>query len=148
KKGFTLDKQTKKLRMWYLSQPTNLRYLHLLLREIGKEWVINEQFTGTEYYTDRTGVTTTMGSWLTKGLLEKILLNKITNPSDAAKYIIKANRLKGASPKFLQQYIKNKKPKLTLLMHNGYVTNINAVLQGANAVDSYTTGDLLKQAKA
>lgn len=150
RKGFTLDKKTKKLQMWYLSQPSQLRYLHLLLKEIGKEWLVNEGFL----HTQNPLVThpQVIHSWLTKGLLEKVLLDKVTNPHDAAKYIIKANRFKGAVPKYLKQYIKAGNPKLRLLMYNNNVTDINAVIQseGLNVTGhaGMIHGDILNQAKA
>lgn len=143
RKGFTLDKKTKKLQMWYLSQPSQLRYLHLLMKEIGKEWLINEGFLKVQNtFATHTQIT---HSWLTKGLLEKVLLDKITNPHDAAKYIIKANRFKGAVPKHLKQYIKAGNPKLRLLMCNNSVTNINDVFQDEGIAIHH---DILNQAKA
>lgn len=136
RKGFTLDKQTKKLQLWYNSQPSDFEHLGLLLRELGKEWVINEKLLGARYH-----------GWLTKGLLEKILLGKITNPSDAVKYIIKANRIKGATPKYLKEYIKNGHSKINLLKWTNHITRIDDILTNQTANHHYILDDTLKQAK-
>lgn len=133
RKGFRFDKKTKKLTMWYGCKFDQLTHLFVFLEKIGREWVTNEGFT----------------PWLTKGLLEKILAGKITNPLDACKYIIKANRLK-CSPKLLKDYIKdnatifNRSRKIELFMIKDAVTNLDHWLEGG--CEPY--GDLVRQCKA
>lgn len=157
KNGFSLDKKTNKLKMWYRSTPAGLLYLPDFLMSYGKEWVINEKFLNSGYPPARGARSTGRGSavidnkgpnsWLTKGLLEKILLNKITNPSQACQYIIKANRLKGVNPEALRNYIKDQQPKVTLFYLYDTLTDPNDAFT-VNQTSSLNFFDLVKQAKA
>jgi hypothetical protein len=137
KKGFRFDKKTKKLTLWYGCSLTKLDYLSQFLTGIKKEWVITENIKG----------------WLTKGLLEKILADKITNPLDACKYIIKANRIKNCSPKLLQKYIKGDGRKIRSRMDDGGKFEIMTMKDVVTSLDHWlespsTDHDLVRQCKA
>jgi hypothetical protein len=105
KKGFFFDKKKKKLTMWYRTKPDELKHIRTLLADVlKKEWLVNEGFlrkTNIPKYTEKNQ------NWLTKGLLEKVLANKITNPKQACEFIIRYNRMKGLPPETLRKLIKD-----------------------------------------
>lgn len=145
KRGFSFDKKTKKLQMWYMSQPSELAGLDSLLLLLKHEWVVQEGFSKYSAPTKR-GVS--YSGWLTKGLLEKILAGKITNPKSACEFIIRHNRLKGVSPEKLRKFIKNNGSKMELLMVFPAITNVNEFLEENETIHSGYIIDTLKQAKA
>lgn len=103
RQGFTYDKTTKKLLVWKGTDFNKMHRLKDFLKDYGLEWVVNEGFD----------------SWLTKGLLEKILKGKITNPSDACKHIITYQRLgKTVNRELLRLYIKNNRHGKGLIFRN------------------------------
>lgn len=87
KDGFTLDPKGK-LAIWYGKSPKKLPRVDDIIRAIGNDWF-------------ETGYTT----FLTKGILEKILNKKITNPLGFFEAWLKAQRLK-ASPRLVYKAVK------------------------------------------
>lgn len=86
--GFTINEKGK-LSIWYNSQPAQLLYLDLLFEKVLKyNWI-----------------TPVMYPFLTKGLLEKILTEKITNQVDFFNAWLKAMRIKGTG-KYITEIIK------------------------------------------
>ena len=114
--GFSFNKETKKLKVWF---GTSLVYLaNGKLKEALKllmlEWVVDQNIY----------------LYLTKGLLERILQGKITNPVDAAAYIIRANRFqKTTSPKLLAKWIKDGGDKRLLMSAHYTAKDLNHVIK-------------------
>lgn len=157
RKGFTYDKKTKKLKIWYLSNPKDLKYLSNLLTALKMEWVVNEGFFGgTKSFEKRnrgTGEKTmiNLAGWLTKGLLEKIISGKITNPTEACQYIIKSNRWKGLDTGLLKKYIKRGALKHMVLSNYNIIDNPNDILEKefeGRISSNYDFIDMINQAKA
>lgn len=91
-KGFSFDKVTKKLKLWFGTNfiALDVAQLNKFFKLIGCEWITQAR----------------LHHFLTKGLMEKILIGKITNPREACGYIIKMNRFpKNTSIKFLMDWI-------------------------------------------
>lgn len=89
RQGFTLDEKGK-LKIWFKGNVHTLPVLSVVLKHLNKEW-FPDQFS----------------TILTKGLLEKVLNGKITNPTDYAKAYLKAVRVPSCSPKlFLEAVMK------------------------------------------
>ncbi len=130
KKGFTYDKQTKKITMWFGSIILKMIQLDKFLIAINKEWTVNEGFS----------------EWITKTLLEHILSNKITNPKQACKFILKQSRIE-CSIESLRYYIKRHGSKAHLLSLKDAVLNINVFLEDKNDMLRINK-DLVQQAKA
>lgn len=87
------------------------------------------------------------GAWITPGLLAKILAGKITNPSEACKYLISAYRFpKTVSPELLRQYIKGFYSRRELLSSAPAVTDINNLLALGGDLNR-DMKDLIRQAK-
>lgn len=116
-KGFSFNKQTKELKLWFGTNLTALDKLKQVLNMLKLEWVTESNLTG----------------YLTKGLLQKILVGKITNPLDACKYIITYNRFqKTTSPKFLMKWIISNRNDKRVLMSAKYVAkDVNHFLNPA-----------------
>lgn len=92
KMGFTYDKKTKKIKIWFGANIIQLHDLILLFfKEKNIDWFINTQ---------------NLFGFLTKTGLERIISGKITNPIDFCKHYLKLNRI-DASPKYLYYLIKN-----------------------------------------
>lgn len=125
--GFTFEKG--KLKLWNgFSMALHLSETFLKLR--GFEWLAKEGF---------------YPNWLTKGLLEKVLRGKVTNPTEACKYLIGAYRWpKTTSPELLRRFIKNKDSKPVLLTRALVAKDLNAVLSLKDEPEFI--GDLVKQA--
>lgn len=82
RQGFTLDEKGK-LKIWFGGTVQGIPHLTDVLKALNKEWF-----------------TLGLMGILTKGLLEKVLNSKITNPTDYAKAYIKVMRI-NCSPKLL-----------------------------------------------
>lgn len=137
-KGLTFDKTTKKLKLWYGTSigdiTAGVTELNTFLRHCRIEWIQNEN----------------LDKWLTKGLLEKILNGKITNPTDASKYIIQSLRLsKGTSPELLRRYIKDKGNKKELYTYSRVLKDLNGYLENPYVrVKDVNWADIVQQANA
>lgn len=127
KSGFKFD--GKKLQLWWGLKPTMLQID--LYKAIGCEWVTNEN----------------IHTWMTKGLLERILKRKVTNPTDACKYIISSLRLpKTTSPEQLRTYIKNNGAKPEMLRFSMVAKDVNSVLDPTILLGGGLLHDLIRQA--
>jgi hypothetical protein len=138
RKGFTLDKKAKKLKVWPGTLLKDLS-IDLLLKDLRKEWVVSEGFVE--------GLNKGLVPWITPSLLRDILLDKITNPSDLCKKIISTLRLKGLSPEKLRKAIKGGNYFRHMLLEcKDAVVDINDILD----VKDYnsTMQDTIMQAKA
>lgn len=127
--GFTFDKKTKKIKLWFGSSLQKMTKLNLLLKALKKEWLINEGFDG---------------DWLTKTLLEKTIAGSITNPKQACRFILKQNKI-NLTIEQLRKYIKDGHRKFELLAIKDVIINLNEYIQQPNA---YKIRDLIRQAKA
>lgn len=118
KGGFTLDDK-KKIQFWY---GKNINIIFQNLPEILKGFNI-------DWYDP------IFNNFLTKTALEKILSNKITNPIDLCKFILKSNKI-DASPRFLYRSIINKSiNKFNLLKGARVAKNINHYIEYLNKKD-------------
>ena len=95
--GFTYDPKKKKVSVWF-RQSIAMFNLGRFYTYKGYEWVIKENIS----------------KYITKGLFEKILSGKITNPYDACVYIAKSLRIK-CSPELLRLSIKKGLDKCFIL---------------------------------
>lgn len=86
KDGFTLDPKGK-LQIWYGKSPKNLPRVDDVIKALGNDWY------NTDYI-----------NFLTKGILEKILTGKITNPLGFFEAWLKAQRIK-ASPRLVYKAV-------------------------------------------
>ena len=82
KEGFTLDEKGK-LQIWYNKQPKKLTDISTVIKHLGNDWFLESYLP-----------------YLTKGILEKILNGKITNPLGFFEAWLKAQRIK-ASPRLV-----------------------------------------------
>ena len=89
KRGFTFDKKTKKLNVWFGSNISEIPQIKDFFSVMEIDW-----------FEDK------LRQYLTKGGLEKILSGKITNPVDFCSNYLKMNRFKGASPKLFYRATK------------------------------------------
>lgn len=110
--GFTLTDK-KKINFWYRKNIKNvLQNIPEILKGFGIDWY-----------------DPIFNSFLTKTALEKILSNKITNPIDLCKFILKSNRI-DASPRFLYRAIINEYiNKYQLLKGSRISKNINHYIE-------------------
>lgn len=135
-KGFTLNKKTKKLKMWLGSSIGGFsNYFREFLKDMKVEWVDNEGFCG--------------GRWLTPSVLGDILIGKITNPTNLCKKIIGVNGLKSSvSPERLRQAIKrNGVQKYEVCQLKRVVKDIDYYLERGRSLTGIES-DLIKQAHA
>ncbi len=114
-KGLSYDKETKKLKVWMGTFLNNLTHFKEAMKELGFEWVEQEHFD----------------QWLTKGLLEKVFQGKITNPSQAAGYLVKRGGYqKGTSPELLRKFIKERQSyKQKLFSVSKVAKNLNHYIE-------------------
>lgn len=110
-KGFSYNKKTKILKVWLGTALNALQYRASLYAHLKVEWVTKHS----------------INDYMTKGLLLRIIQQKITNPTDACKYIIKACRFpKDTSPKFLLKYLSGNDQDRKHLFTAAYVAkNLN-----------------------
>jgi hypothetical protein len=93
--GFTYNKETKKLSLWFganISLFTNNSSFSKFLKLYNHNWISNEPF---------------LFNILTRCSLEKILNGKITNPIQLCKYYLRTSLKSKASPKLFYKYIKS-----------------------------------------
>ena len=130
--GFTFDYNANKLKLWFGVPIEKISRLENLFLGLNKEWVINEKFLS--------------GKWISKSILEKILANKITNPTDCCKAILKSLKFKG-SPELFRVYIKSGKNKVQFL-HLAYVSkNVDNIFQYHPHKEFIHNDDLINQAQ-
>lgn len=91
KRGFTFDKSTGKLNMWFKGDINQLLHLNKLFIALGHEWVINEKI---------------MELKPTKTQVQNILNGRITNPTEFCRKFLSGNRIKHLSPEVLRKQIK------------------------------------------
>lgn len=133
KRGFTFDRKTGKVSIWFGGSMDKFRHLTEFLEAYQLEWVVNEGFN----------------TWLTKTLFEKILAKTITNPTDAAKFIIQANRLgKHIPPKKLKDYIRRGGNKNELLRVKDVLVDLVPYIDNYRNANGHFLDDLIVQAKA
>lgn len=84
KHGFTLNEKGK-LKIWFGENPGSIPLLDKVLTALKIDWLKG----GLMHF-------------LTKGVLEKVLTGKVTNPTDFAKAYLKANRIKASHSLFLK----------------------------------------------
>lgn len=111
--GFSYNKTTKDFKLWFGTILPTLTRIKEFFPLYKKEWVVNANLT----------------PFLTKGLMEKIVKDEITNPTDACRYIIKMNRLgKTTSVKFLMSWIKAGNSKYDLMRAKFCAKDLNHFL--------------------
>lgn len=136
KRGFTFDKKTNKLKMWFGIDFLKFQNYSNILKHLGLEFILNEQLSG----------------WLTKSILEKCLVGKITNPTQFCKAIIKSARIE-CSPELLRQYIKNSshlydnvKPWVLKIAYT--CKNLDYFLMNKHSIKRELLMDMINQANA
>lgn len=102
RQGFTLSDKGK-LHIWFGGTVHNLPHLCDVLKHLGKEWFPGE-----------------FNNILTKGMLEKVLNGKITNPLDYVKAYTKAVRV-SCSPRILMDAVINHRLNGSQLYHAAQV---------------------------
>jgi len=90
KKGFSYNKKSKKLKLWFGTNLGERAFIKPFLSHINANWFDD-----------------ILIQFLTKGGLEKIIQGKITNPIDYCKYYLRANKFKDASPKLFYRSLMN-----------------------------------------
>lgn len=86
KVGFTVEPNGK-ISIWFGKNITHILELAIILKHLKIDWLINNLY---------------MTNFITKTILGKIIIGKITNPEDLFKAIVKSNRLK-CSPNLLRE---------------------------------------------
>lgn len=131
KSGFTLEKDTKKLRIWFGQDISKLSYLNLLFNHFNFNWFDKELFR-----------------WLTATALKNILLGKATSNTDVVKTLAKGARM-SCSYSLLLQMIQSKTiTKHSFNLYAKHAKDINHFIEYIlNSKDNYfMQGDLLEQA--
>lgn len=131
--GFTYRKDTKKLWGWNNLHSRNTQItLKQVFNDLNKEWVVNEQLT----------------PWLTKELARRIFAGKITNPTDACKYIISSLKFpKTTSPELLRKAITNGRVhKKELYAASKVLKDLNSYLADEDTTSKPNWFDICQQA--
>lgn len=132
RRGFTYDKKKKKVTLWFKKSINHLTDLHVLLKHLRMEWVVNEGL---------------IAFGITKTELEKILSGKITNPEEFFKSFIKSNRLKNITAKKLYKYFKEQSLSKREILYLGKVSkNLDHALDSKKDRDNRIMHDLCRQA--